>query len=31
MVQIVEIEDEDFRKPQPGPEEDEGDYTDTGT
>ncbi|PSS00925.1 mitochondrial outer membrane translocase complex, subunit Tom22 [Coniella lustricola] len=29
MVQLVEVEDEEFLKRQPGPEEDEGDYTDT--
>jgi hypothetical protein len=30
MVQLVEVEDEHFKTPQPGPD-DEGDYTDTGT
>lgn len=29
MVQLVEVEDEHFQQPQPGVEEDEGDYTDT--
>src|SRR6266566_5135657 len=29
MVQLVEVEDEHFQERQPGPEEDEGDYTDT--
>lgn len=30
MVQLVEVEDEHFKTPQPGPEEDEDDFTDTG-
>lgn len=30
MVQLVEVEDEHFQKGQAGPQEDEGDYTDTG-
>ncbi|KAF3769662.1 Putative mitochondria import translocase TOM22 [Cryphonectria parasitica EP155] len=29
MVQLVEVEDEEFQKRQPGPEEEDGDYTDT--
>jgi import receptor subunit TOM22 len=31
MVQLVEVEDEHFQQPQAGPEEDEEDFTDTGT
>ncbi|KAK3904253.1 mitochondrial import receptor subunit Tom22-domain-containing protein [Staphylotrichum tortipilum] len=31
MVQLVEVEDEHFQQPQPGPEEDDEDYTDTAT
>jgi hypothetical protein len=31
MVQLVEVEDEHFTQPQPGPEEDDDEYTDTGT
>ena len=30
MVQLVEVEDEHFQQPQPGPEEDDEDFTDTG-
>ncbi|KAL1844395.1 hypothetical protein VTJ49DRAFT_74 [Mycothermus thermophilus] len=30
MVQLVEVEDEHFQQPQPGPEEDDDDFTDTG-
>jgi hypothetical protein len=30
MVQLVEVEDEHFQNRQPGPEEDEDDFTDTG-
>lgn len=30
MVQLVEVEDEHFQQPQPGPEEEEDDFTDTG-
>lgn len=30
MVQLQEIIDEHFQEGQPGPEEDDGDYTDTG-
>lgn len=29
MVQLIEVEDEHFQQAQPGPEEDDGDYTDT--
>lgn len=29
MVQLVEVEDEHFQNPQPGPEEDDEDFTDT--
>ncbi|KAJ4304243.1 hypothetical protein N0V88_001856 [Collariella sp. IMI 366227] len=29
MVQLVEVEDEHFQQPQPGPEEDDEDFTDT--
>lgn len=31
MVQLVEVEDEHFQQRQAGADEDEGDYTDTGT
>lgn len=31
MVQLVEVEDEHFQQPQVGPEEDDEDFTDTGT
>lgn len=31
MVQLQEIVDEHFEESQPGPEEDDADYTDTGT
>jgi hypothetical protein len=31
MVQLVEVEDEHFQHPQVGPEEDDEDFTDTGT
>lgn len=31
MVQLVEVEDEHFQQPQQGPEEDDEDFTDTGT
>ena len=31
MVQLVEVEDEHFQETQPGPEEEEDDYSDTGT
>jgi hypothetical protein len=31
MVQLQEIVDEHFMEGQPGPEEDDADYTDTGT
>lgn len=30
MVQLTEVEDEHFQLPQVGPEEDDGDFTDTG-
>jgi hypothetical protein len=30
MVQLVEVEDEHFQQVQPGPEEDDADFTDTG-
>jgi hypothetical protein len=30
MVQLVEVEDEHFQETQPGPEEEEDDFTDTG-
>lgn len=30
MVQLVEVEDEHFQARQPGPDEDEDDFTDTG-
>lgn len=30
MVQLIEVEDEEFQKRQPGPEEDDGEFTDTG-
>lgn len=30
MVQLVEVEDEHFQTAQPGPEEDDADFTDTG-
>lgn len=31
MVQLVEVEDEHFQNPQPGPENEDDDFTDTGT
>lgn len=30
MVELVEVEDESFETKQPGPEENEDDFTDTG-
>lgn len=30
MVQLVEVEDEHFQQRQAGPEEEDGDFTDTG-
>ena len=31
MVQLVEVEDEHFQSRQPGPEEEDDDFTDTGS
>jgi len=31
MVQLIEVEDEHFQQSQPGPDDDDADYTDTGT